>query len=223
MANRTQHLFAACRVPDQAEELQKVAEAHKHVIILKLDVTNKQDIAACVEKISEVVGDTGLNCLINNAAQICRSDIESFTGEELRDLFEVNTIAPAMIIKACLPLLRQASSQHSNAEMRVARSSIINISSKVGSIADNSSGRNYGYRMSKVAMNMLTKNLSVELKTDHILAISLHPGWVQTNMGGPNALISTGQCVQGLLKVAEGLTEKDNGMFYGWNGEHIPW
>ena len=70
---------------------------------------------------------------------------------------------------------------------------------------------------------MVTKNLSIELKGDQILAVSLHPGWVQTDMGGRSALTTTEDCVDGLLKVAEGLTEKDNGLFYDFKGNLIPW
>ena len=70
---------------------------------------------------------------------------------------------------------------------------------------------------------MVTKNLSIELKGDQILAVNLHPGWVQTDMGGKSALTTTEDCANGLLKVAEGLTEKDNGLFYDFKGNLIPW
>ena len=72
-------------------------------------------------------------------------------------------------------------------------------------------------------MNMLTKNLSIELKPDHIFAVNIHPGWVETEMGGPNALISTTKSVEGILKIASDFTEKDTGMFYAWDGENLPW
>ena len=70
---------------------------------------------------------------------------------------------------------------------------------------------------------MVTKNLSIELKDDQIMAVNLHPGWVQTDMGGSNATTTTEDCVKGLLKVAEDLTEKDNGLFYDFKGNLIPW
>ena len=70
---------------------------------------------------------------------------------------------------------------------------------------------------------MVTKNLSIELKDDRIMAVNLHPGWVQTDMGGPHATTTIEDCVKGLLKVAEDLTEKENGLFYDFKGNLIPW
>lgn len=70
---------------------------------------------------------------------------------------------------------------------------------------------------------MLTKNLSIELKPDRILAVNLHPGWVQTDMGGPNALISSDTSAKRLLETAAMFTEKDNALFYSWDGKLIPW
>ena len=75
----------------------------------------------------------------------------------------------------------------------------------------------------QIALNMVNKNLSIELKNDGILAVVLHPGWVQTDMGGGRAITSTTECVEGLLSVAEGLGEKDNGLFYDFKGKLIPW
>jgi len=223
LADRTQHLFAACRKPDEANELKKIVEEHNHITLIELDVTNEKHIEICAAKIAEVVGDEGLNCIINNAGVIHRGNLESTSSDDFKRLYAVNTVGPAMVVKACLPLLRKASGQCSHGNMSVSRASILNMSSKVGSISDNTSGGNYAYRMSKAALNMLTKNLSIELKPDHILAAIIHPGWVQTDMGGQNALISTTKSVQGILKVVSAFTEKDTGTFYGWNGENIPW
>ena len=75
----------------------------------------------------------------------------------------------------------------------------------------------------QIALNMVNKNLSIELKDDGILAVVLHPGWVQTDMGGANAFTPIAVSAEGLLKVSEGLTEKDNGLFYDFNGKLIPW
>jgi len=223
LVGRTEHLFAACRSPENACELKNIADTNKNVVIIKLDVTKENEIASAVNNISEIVGDSGLNCVINNAGMLGWDDLQSVTPDLLKDTYAVNTIGTAMVIKACLPLIRMASSTCSDSPMSVSRASILNISSKVGSITDNSSGRNYAYRMSKAALNMLTMNLSIELKNEQILAVNLHPGWVLTNMGGPNALIDSTKSVSGMLNVCEGLTDKDNGMFFGWNGEKIPW
>merc|ERR1712168_49187 len=223
LADKTQHLFAACRKPSEAIELQKIADQHNHVHVVEMDVTNEGQIAACACIITETVGDDGLSCIINNAGQIHRGDLENTTAEDMRRIYAVNVIGPAMVVKAHLPLLKKASACFSHTDMSVSRGHPLNISSKVGSITDNSSGGKYAYRMSKAALNMLTKNLSIELKKDHILAVNIHPGWVQTEMGGTNALISVEQSVTGMLSVVSTFTEEHNGGFYGWNGENIPW
>ena len=70
---------------------------------------------------------------------------------------------------------------------------------------------------------MLTKNLSLELKADNILSVCLHPGWVKTDMGGPNADITTEECGSSLLNVISGFKEEHNGLFYGYDGGLIPW
>lgn len=223
LSGKTQHLFAACRDPENAVELKKLVETNSNIVVLELDVTKEDEITSAVNNITEVVGDQGLNCLINNAGVLKRDDLDSVSAELLTATYAVNTIGPAMVTKACLPLIRKASSRFSDSPMSVPRASILNISSKVGSIADNGRGGNYAYRMSKAALNMLTMNLSIELKKDKILTVNIHPGWVLTDMGGSNALIDSTKSVSGILNVCQGLTEKDNGMFFGWNGEKIPW
>jgi len=225
LAPHTQHLFAACRTPSQAKELKAIADKHNHVVVLELDVVDEEAIAKAVNKVTEVVGDNGLNCLISNAGSMDKSVncIEDVTAESLKTIYSINAVAPAMIAKAFLPLLRIASSLASGGDMSVSRAAILNMSTRMASIDDNSSGACYAYRMSKVALNMLTKNLSIELKSDHILAITMHPGWVLTDMGGPNALISTEKSVTSMLKLFSDFTEKHNGMFYGWNDVVIPW
>jgi NAD(P)-dependent dehydrogenase (short-subunit alcohol dehydrogenase family) len=108
----------------------------------------------------------------------------------------------------------------------VARSSqkmIVTISSKMGSIAENDSGGSYLYRSSKAAVNMVIKSLAIDLKPVGIIAVVLHPGWVQTDMGGKNALISTVKSVSGMRHVISGLALADSGKFIAYDGKPIPW
>jgi len=217
-------LFAACRSPDQAEELKKIAEKNQNLHIVKLDVCSLQEIKTAKEIVERQVGDHGLNLLINNAGFLPRElEITDVTAENMMQTFSSNVIGPTMIIKEFLPLLRQASANESAKEMSCARAAILNMSTKLASIEDNGMGKNYSYRSSKIALNMVNKNLSLELKDDKILAVLLHPGWVKTDMGGANAITTTEESVAGLLKVAQGLTEKDNGLFYDFKGASIPW
>ena len=100
---------------------------------------------------------------------------------------------------------------------------IVTLSSKMGSIADNGSGGSYLYRTSKVAVNMVMKSLAIDLKPRGIAAATLHPGWVKTEMGGPNALITTEQSVTGMRAVIDQLSTSNAGRFIAYDGQEIPW
>jgi NAD(P)-dependent dehydrogenase (short-subunit alcohol dehydrogenase family) len=93
----------------------------------------------------------------------------------------------------------------------------------MGSIEDNSSGGNYLYRSSKAAANMVMKSLAVDLRSKGITAVAFNPGWVKTDMGGPNAMISSEQSVSGMRQVFSQLTLADSGKFLGYEGNEIPW
>ena len=93
----------------------------------------------------------------------------------------------------------------------------------MGSIADNSGGGSYIYRSSKAAVNIVTKSLSIDLKPQQIKAVVLHPGWVKTDMGGPNALITTEQSVTGMRRVINQLKMEDSGNFFAYDGQIVPW
>lgn len=101
------------------------------------------------------------------------------------------------------------------------RTVVVNVSSKIGSISDASSGGTYAYRASKVALNMITKCLSVDLASTGIILLALHPGWVLTDMGGPNALIDTNTSVSSMLNVIQTCTKDQSGSFLSYNGDTI--
>ena len=100
---------------------------------------------------------------------------------------------------------------------------IATLSSKMGSLDDNTSGESYSYRSSKTAVNMVMKSLSIDLKPYGISVVTLHPGWVQTDMGGSNALINAQTSVSGLRKVIESLSLNTTGQFIAYDGKAIPW
>ncbi len=133
-------------------------------------------------------------------------------AKEWRKVLEVNTIAPLMLVQAFVEQV--ATSQ---------RKLVAVISSKVGSIADNSSGGSYVYRSSKTAVNQVVKSLSIDLADRGIAVISLHPGWVQTDMGGPNAEISADTSVSGLKSILQSAGFEQSGRFIEFNGSSILW
>ncbi|XP_066922686.1 C-signal-like [Clytia hemisphaerica] len=220
LVGKTSHLFATCRTP--SNELSKLAEENSNLHILHVEVTKDDDIFAAKEQVSHFVEDGGLHCLINNAGVVNyeHAKMENLTSESLLNTYHINAVGPAMMVKAFLPLLRQAATNSSSTAMPCG---VLNISSRTGSIEDNGMGKLYGSRLSKVALNMLTKNLSIELKADNLIAVALNPGWVKTENGGENALITAEQSVHGMLSVYKGLTMKDSGAFLSYDGSTIPW
>ena len=142
-----------------------------------------------------------------------------------------------------LPLLKDAAAAATNGDdsKNIKRSAIINMSSTLGSIAENSNGGLYPYRSSKVseelkgviniltrqiiqaALNAITKSMSVDLNHNGILVVSLHPGWVQTDMGGKNAPLSPEQSISSIINTLENLNESNQGHFYQYDGETLPW
>jgi len=126
--------------------------------------------------------------------------------------FQINAMAPLRMAEAFL-------AQISNSQLKI----IAIITSKMGSIDDNKRGGSYIYRSSKAAVNMVGKSLSVDLKLQGITTVILHPGWVKTDMGGPDALISPEQSVLGMQRILSNLKLSDSGKFFAYDGKIIPW
>ena len=172
-----------------------------------IEVTSAESVAALGQRLS----DTAIDVLINNAGILRRVTLENLDFDSIREQFEVNAIGALRVTQALLPRLRSGSK-------------IILMTSRMGSIGDNTSGSSYGYRMSKVALSMAGKSLAHDLKPRGIAVAILHPGLVQTRMtnftpGG----ISPEESVRGLLQRIEQLTLATSGTFWHANGEVLPW
>ena len=100
---------------------------------------------------------------------------------------------------------------------------IVHITSGMGSIGDNGSGGAYAYRMSKVALNMMSKSLAVDLRGEGIISVVINPGWVQTDMGGPRATITVEESVKNILTRIDETTLEHSGEFLNWKGNRYPW
>ncbi len=175
---------------------------------LKADVSAK-DVKACLDSFEPLIGP--LDLLINNAG-VFKTDqgFEQMDPASIEESFEVNTLGPVRVTQAVLAKLRQSS-----------QPVVANVTSLMGSIADNKGGGYYSYRMSKAALNMFCKSFAV----DHpdIISCVLHPGWVQTRMGGTGASLTTAQSVLGLMKVVTSLKKSDTGKFFNYDGRELPW
>ncbi|WP_288130445.1 SDR family oxidoreductase [Microbulbifer sp.] len=203
-------VIATCRNPSAAWELSELADQWDNIEIHALDVTDYEQMAA----LKEELGDRPLDILLSGAGYYGPKGVTlgSVDLEAWRQVLEVNTIAPYKLVETFLDNVAAG-------ETRV----IGVLSSKVGSIDDNSSGGGYIYRSSKTAVNQVVKSLSVDLAEQGIAVLALHPGWVKTDMGGPNALISAEESVAGLKKRLLEAGPKHSGHFYNYDGSEIPW
>jgi NAD(P)-dependent dehydrogenase (short-subunit alcohol dehydrogenase family) len=197
-------VIGTARAPERAKDLAAVADR-----VEQLDVADPASVAALAERLDGVA----IDILINNAGIFDRRDetIDKVDFDVMAQTFAVNTMGPLRVTQALMPNLRAGE-----------RKVVIGMSSGLGSI-ENSSGRWYAYRSSKAGLNMVNKILSQELGEQGFIFTVLHPGWVQTDMGGPNATYTPEQSVAGLVEVIEGLGPDNNGGFYDFQGETIPW
>ncbi|XP_049866833.1 C-factor [Pectinophora gossypiella] len=219
---KAENIFATCR--NSSEELTKLSQEYENLHILNLDVTNIAAFNDVASQISKLVGAQGLNLLINNAGVTTKfTKLALVKPEQLLDNLTVNTVAPIMLTKTLLPLLKQAAEANSDKPMGTQRAAVINMSSVLGSIAQNDQGGFYPYRCSKAALNAATKSMSIDLKKDHILVASMHPGWVKTDMGGKNAPLDVDTSIQGIFETVSKLSEGDSGKFLQYDGTELPW
>lgn len=214
-------IFATYRSLERSPELQKLAAVHSNVHLIELDMNDLEKVSRVFSEVEEKLEGQGMDLLINNAGVMDRSTLDQVTAEGMMNVYSVNVVAPLMITKAFLPLLRRAASQRSSQEST--KPLIVNISSGVASITDNTWSTMYPYRSSKAALNMVTKSLSVDLVEDGIMAVALHPGWVKTEMGGSNATLTVEQSVQGLMTVLASIDHSKNGGFFDFSGRARPW
>lgn len=188
--------------------LVELAES-SNLSLVELEVTDSQ----AIENVASTLSDTPIDILINNAGVIgpdsqSRDTVEA---EQWMHTLAVNTIAPLMISRAFIPQLKLSINPR-----------IVTISSQMGLLSRNSTGM-YAYRSSKAAINKVMQVLAVELKPEGIAVCPIHPGWVQTDMGGQSADISPQESATGIVKFARGLTMSQSGKFFTWEGEEQDW
>jgi len=172
-----------------------------------IDISSEDSI----NKLKDKLSDLKLDCLIHNAGIYEFNSIYDLDQESIIRQFVVNALSPLSLTKSLKGLLKKSSK-------------IAFITSRMGSIGDNSSGSSYGYRMSKVALSMAAKSLSIDLLKEEIYVAILHPGLVSTRMTGfTKNGISTEESVNGLLKRLDSLDRRNTGTFWHTNGEILPW
>jgi short-subunit dehydrogenase len=199
MATSNHRIIAVCRSTSTALQQLPVT------IIDNIDITDEHSRSTLQQAVS---GQT-IDLLIHNAGAYSKETIGFFNADEMANILNINSIAPLMISEQLLPQCK-------------AGSKIIMITSRMGSIADNSTGERYSYRMSKAALNAATKSLSLDLKKRGIIVGLIHPGHVATEMGGPNG-IPVNEAVTQLIHCIENYTLENSGQFLHANGSQLPW
>jgi NAD(P)-dependent dehydrogenase (short-subunit alcohol dehydrogenase family) len=197
-------IIGTARRPDSADELRAIDAE-----VLQLDVTDQQS----VDQLARDLADRPIDILINNAGiQPLMWKLADIDFGEFERALNVNTIGPVRVVQALLPNLRSG-------EFR----KVVNVTTNLSSIADNTDGGFYGYRESKAALNMFTRSLAAELGPEGFICIVLHPGWVRTDLGGPDAPLNVTESVTGMRRVIESLVPADNGSFHTYAGEQMAW
>jgi NAD(P)-dependent dehydrogenase (short-subunit alcohol dehydrogenase family) len=204
-------VYAACRQPQSADKLEQLARKGPHRIsILAMDVTDNASVTAAAASLRE----RSIDVLINSAG------IMGARGQRTghldyaswRQVLDVNTLGPMRVTEAFLEHLA-----------RSARKLVVTITSGMGSIADNTSGGSIAYRSSKAAVNMAMRSAAIDLRPRGISCVVLNPGWVRTDMGGPDATLSVEASVTAMRRLIERLGAQQSGKFFNYDGREYPW
>ncbi|GAB5482162.1 MAG: SDR family oxidoreductase [Parasphingorhabdus sp.] len=194
-------VIGTAREPEKATELNAINNAKT----MQLDAADDDSVASFMNQL----GDQPVDLYINNAGIF---GPQEFDRDGWLELFNVNVVAPVKLANA----LKDNVAKSNDKKMVV-------ISSQVGSIAENDSGEMMYYRSSKAAVNQAWKSLSNQWKDEGLTLTMMHPGWVQTDMGGPHADLTPQESVSGMREVIDNLDHAQTGMFHDYSGREIPW
>ena len=204
-------VYATCRFPEQADDLQAVAQIHQNVSVHPMDVTKTDQLLT----VADIV-EGPIDILVNNAGvyheRWGKDPLGQINYADWQHTFDVNTLGPMRVCE-------QFATHVAQSQNRL----IVAITSHMGSIADISSANDYAYRSSKAALNAAMKGLSVDLSRRNTGVLLLHPGWVRTRMGGESAPLSPTQSVACMRKIIAGFNMTQSGHFYRYDGSEIPW
>ena len=204
MVARGDVVIGTTRLMSEAAELAAMG-----VTVLPLDVLDP----ASIDALRVAMEGKPLDVLVNNAGVSSESKtLASCTGEELARVLATNATGPVLVAKALASSLEMSS-----------RRLIVNVSSQLGSIRNNTGGSSYGYRASKAALNMLTTCMAHELRPRGFTCVAMHPGWVRTRMGGQQAPLSAPDAASRILARIDGFGPADSGTFVDLDGRGLPW
>jgi NAD(P)-dependent dehydrogenase (short-subunit alcohol dehydrogenase family) len=204
-------VIACCRQSVLSDDLSKLVLHYPAIQVETLDVTDFAQIDALSCKLST----HSIDILINNTGfygDVSERGFGQLDYQKWTKTLLINTQAPVKMAEAFLKQIKSGE-----------KKLIVNISSLMGSIADNSSGGSLFYRSSKAALNAAMKTLALELRHQSVGILLFHPGWVKTDMGGPNALINVDESIKGMRTLIEAFTLEQSGTFFNYDGTVLPW
>jgi NAD(P)-dependent dehydrogenase (short-subunit alcohol dehydrogenase family) len=204
---RGEEVDATARDPADSPEFQALARPGVRFRIHRLDVADDASVTSFADQLTPGPVDV----LINNAGVSGVKGGEPIDPEDILRVFNVNAVGALRVVRALLPRLRVGKGKK-----------IVNLTSVLGSIAEADGGR-FAYRLSKTALNMATRILAEDLRGEGFRTVALHPGWVQTRMGGASAPVPPEQSVRGMLRIIDGLTAEQSGRTFDFQGREIPW
>lgn len=199
-------VHAGCRHPTKADALRRLkGDLHIH----PLDVDDPKDSKA----LAKGLGGEPVDLLLNNAGIYGKRDVKlgGCDYDEFQQVLKTNVVAPIRLAEA----LAENVARSQQKKMAF-------VTSRMGSISQNAGG-SMTYRTSKTALNMAVSCLALDLKSRGVTCILLHPGWVKTDMGGPNATVAIPESIAGMKQVIDRVTHEDSGKFYDYQGQPIPW
>ena len=204
-------VYAACRNPDSASELRRLADGGGHKLkVMALDVTNPSSTKAAAAELD----DQAIDLLINNAGVMGArgQSIGNIDYDAWAKVLDANTMGPMRVAEVFVDNVARSE-----------RKLIVTITSGMGSIGDNTSGGAFAYRSSKAAVNMVMRSLAIDLAPRGITCVVVNPGWVQTDMGGPQATLTTTDSVKRLRRLIETLGPAQSGKFFNYDGREYAW
>jgi NAD(P)-dependent dehydrogenase (short-subunit alcohol dehydrogenase family) len=204
-------VIACCRKPEDAIALKKLAPSARDMVsVVAMDVADNDTVRNAALTLKDVVVDI----LINSAgiAGVPQQSTGQIDYASWARVLDVNTMGPLRVLEAFTDNLARS-------ERRL----VVTITSGMGSLADNTSGGSIAYRSSKAAVNMVMRSAAIDLAPRGITCVLINPGWVKTDMGGPDATLSPQQSVSAMRRLIETLGPNDSGKFYNYDGREYPW
>jgi len=212
LLNAGHRVLAAARDPAGASDLEKLRAAHGAALeVIGMDVTSQDSVTAAAARVATLA--PGLDILVNNAAVFPEEGDESIFDmklEHFREAFETNVLGVVRVTRAFVPLLEKGTSPR-----------IVNISSGAGSVTAKTDYGYYAYAASKAALNMLTRGLAAEFRPRGICVVAMTPGWVKTEMGGPNAPLRPEESARAIARTITTLTMDKSSLFIERTGSEV--